>query len=211
VDGNRFDNVARSLARARNRRGLVLAVATGVASLGASLLRGPDAGEAARRPKPTRTPRPTEPPRRRRCRYERTCRAGEICRNGYCFSCWPEKIPCDNVCVDPLRDPSNCGDCNIVCAEDEVCGDGCCGSPCVDNLDCPDNVDFHCELGICSSNDQGPRGCCVLPVDCLPDQPDCCKTADSIFCVDFRTDPKHCGRCGNDCGEAGCCGGMCCT
>jgi hypothetical protein len=208
VDGNRFDNIARSLAQARSRRGLVLTVATGIASLGVSLVRGPDAGEAARQPKPTRTPRPTETPKRRRCRYERTCRAGEICQDGYCFSCWPEKIPCDNVCVDPLKDPTNCGDCGIVCAEGEVCGEGFCGLPCDDNFDCPDNLDFHCELGACFGG-----GCSIIALDCNPEGPglDCCKTADDFFCVDFASDPQHCGRCYNDCGDAGCCGGECCT
>jgi hypothetical protein len=30
-------------------------------------------------------------------------------------------------------------------------------------------------------------------------------------CVDLQTDPKHCGRCGNDCSSCHSCGGECCA
>ncbi|HKG27228.1 MAG TPA: hypothetical protein VKB09_16370 [Thermomicrobiales bacterium] len=78
MDGNRFDNIARSLAEASSRRGIVRAIATGAATLGAMLLHGPEAGAAAQQPRT---------PRRRRCRVGYRCQAGEICQDGYCFSC----------------------------------------------------------------------------------------------------------------------------
>jgi hypothetical protein len=197
LDGQRFDDIARALARTTSRRGLARALAGGVAALGAVFLHS-RAGDAAEPERGESNPR-----RDGRCRSAaRHCRAGEICQNKRCVSCWPEKIPCGNVCVDPLKDPRNCGDCGIVCGDGEVCGEGFCGQPCVDNFDCPDNLDFHCELGACFGG-----ACSIIALDCNPDGPglDCCKTADDFFCVDFATDPRHCGRCYNDCGDAGCC------
>lgn len=196
MDGKRFDEVTRSLARGTTRRGVVGVAISGIVGV----LRQRDDTAAARPPRPTRR-RPVRP-----CRPGQ-CGPGDACQHGECVSCWPTKIPCNNVCVDPLTDPLNCGDCGIVCAEGEICGSGFCGSPCTDNLDCPDNLEFNCELGVCDGD-----ACHIVPLDCFRDQPeqDCCKTADDLFCVDWRTDPRHCGRCSNDCGSAGCCDGVCC-
>jgi hypothetical protein len=200
MDGDRFDNIARSLARASTRRGFVRVLASGIVAVAASVMHGPTTGEATQERRPRRL---------RRCDGKRRlCQPCEACQGGVCVSCWPAKTPCKNICIDPLTDPTNCGDCGIACGDGEVCGEGFCGLPCNDNLDCPDNLDFHCELGVCFGG-----GCSIVALDCLPNQPnqDCCKTADNTFCIDFATDPHHCGRCYNDCGNAGCCDGTCCT
>lgn len=205
MDSRRFDDLTRALAHLEprtSRRSVLRGLVAGLLSTGIALSIDLYSGAAARE----RTERPPRPERRRRCRHTQKCRAGEICRDGYCFSCWPTKIPCGDTCVDPLTDPTNCGDCGIVCADGEVCGEGFCGLPCSNNFDCPDNLDFHCELGVCFGG-----GCSIVALDCQADQPnqDCCKTADDLFCVDFATNPNHCGRCYNACDD-GCCSGECC-
>lgn len=206
MDGRRFDDLTRAMADREprtSRRATLRGLVAGLFVVGFARAVNPDADAEARE----RTERPPRPERRRRrCRSTEKCRAGEVCQDGYCFSCWPTNIPCNDVCVDPLSDPTNCGDCGVVCLDDEVCGEGFCGLPCTDNFDCPDNLDFHCELGVCSGG-----GCSIVALDCLPNQPnqDCCKTADDFFCVDFSSDPNHCGRCYNACGD-GCCEGACC-
>lgn len=204
MDGHRFDNLTRSLARATTRRAAVRALVGGLVGVGAALL-GDQTVSAAERPeRPTRRPKPLPlcgpnlPP----------CPARRACINRRCVPCGARRTACGNACVDPLVDRNNCGDCGIVCAPGEVCGLGFCGLPCTDNFDCPDDLTRPCTLGVCFDG-----GCNIVAAECLFDQPkqDCCKTADGIFCVDFQTDPRHCGRCYNDCGDRGCCDGACCA
>ncbi len=199
MDGHRFDDLTRSLVRATTRRQAVRTLFGGILGVGAALLGSrAETGASTRE----RYPLPLCDPRRP------SCPEGHACINRRCVPCGPIRIACGNACIDPLKNRNNCGDCGIVCKPHEVCGLGVCGLPCTNNFDCPDDLEYVCTLGICAGG-----GCNIAPLECLFDQPkqDCCKTADSLFCVDFRTDPRHCGRCYNDCGSRGCCDGRCCT
>ena len=202
LDGHRFDDLTRALARAVNRRDVVRTVIGGAVAAGTALFGGETttaAAQALERP-PQRNPPQLCGPNRP------ACPSGAACIDRRCVPCDPILIACGNACVDPLTDRNNCGDCGVVCAANEVCGLGVCGLPCNDNFDCPDDLDYVCTLGICAGG-----GCNIAPLECLFDQPqqDCCKSADAVFCVDFATDPRHCGRCYNDCGDARCRKGVC--
>jgi hypothetical protein len=204
TDGHRFDSLTRSFACATTRRAALRAVVGGLVGVGVALLGRQEttaATESDERPAQRLNPFPMCGPRRP------PCPARHACINGRCVPCGPIRTACGNACVDPLTDRNNCGDCGIVCGPDEVCGLGVCGQSCNDNFDCPDDLEYVCTLGICVNG-----GCNIAPLECLFGQPkqDCCKTADRIFCVDFKTDPRHCGRCYNNCGDRGCCNGACC-
>ncbi len=204
MDGNRFDNLTRSLALSRTRRDAVRVLVGGLAGVGAVLFGGratTAATEGAGRPPLRRNPFPLCGPR------HPPCPARHACINSRCVPCGARRTACGNACVEPLVDRNDCSDCGIVCGPDEVCGLGFCGLPCTDNFDCPDDLTRPCTLGVCFGG-----GCNIVAAECLFDQPkqDCCKTADGIFCVNFRTSRRHCGRCYNDCGDGDCCDGVCC-
>lgn len=105
MDGHRFDQLTRSIARASNRRGFIKGILglSGIA-VSAAALREREV-DAARRgftgptlPSPTPTPVP--------------CPAGQI--------------RCAGACVDTLTDPANCGGCGISCGAGNICQGGSC-------------------------------------------------------------------------------------
>ena len=75
--------------------------------------------------------------------------------------CPPNTIECDEVCVDVMGDPNNCGACDMPCARGESCQDGgcvgfcdeglsACGGACVDLDNDPENCGecgVACEFG----------------------------------------------------------------
>jgi hypothetical protein len=65
--------------------------------------------------------------------------------------CGPDQMSCNGVCVDPLGDHDNCGECGHACATSEVCGNGVCGAACpIDQADCS---------GTCSDLQSDPANC----------------------------------------------------
>jgi hypothetical protein len=132
--------------------------------------------------------------------------AEEICSRGNAISAdvgCGTRLLCDRGCADPLSHPFHCGTCGVSCKPGArcmmgrcECGPGTrdCGSDCrgcCTSRDCP--MDRTC------SSDSECVLVCELPrVGCMD------------RCVDLQTEPKHCGRCGNDCGPMGVCvGGTC--
>jgi hypothetical protein len=77
--------------------------------------------------------------------------------------CTEEQIICSDQCIDPMLDPENCGDCDVVC-ETGVCIDGgclvcdadqsVCGRQCINLSTDPDNCGdcgIPCASGLCSN------------------------------------------------------------
>ena len=72
--------------------------------------------------------------------------------------CPGDRVPCEDMCVDPENDPEHCGGCGIACRADQQCRFGqCCGldealcdgvciDPQTDERNCG-SCGFTCELG----------------------------------------------------------------
>jgi len=104
-----------------------------------------------------------------------------VCRDGRCIDCASAGLDdCGSGdCVDLDADERHCGDCGDVCAPDHECLDGAC-------------IAGDCELGCDGALDRGPL---------------CCGDAwgQGPGCTSLLTDPRNCGACGLDCGEAALC------
>jgi len=151
------------------------------------------------------------------CRKNDRCCGEECCAQGQ--GC------CNGNCIDPSRDPRNCGQCNVQCGDSQLC----CGGTCVSI-----GVAEHCTscapcaggsvcvtAGVNQWRCDCPRGqvlCsgrCVTPTndqhcgDCNP-----CDTQHGELCCPepppLSTHRCHCGTCRTLC-ELGdtCCGGQC--
>jgi hypothetical protein len=138
MDGMRFDDVSRALARGTSRRAVLKGLFAGVAAA-AGLRALPDSADAA-----TCTP----PGPRNFCNFDVECCSGSLCRNGACScpagkkicgsgcidesqTCGPSYCPagfkvCGGICKDTSRDPQNCGSCGIVCGPTKTCSNGRC-------------------------------------------------------------------------------------
>lgn len=111
---------------------------------------------------------------------------------------------CAGGCVDPQTHPFYCGSCDLACKLGARCNMGrceCapptakdCGADCRQccaDADCP--MDKRCFDGVCLPN-------CVAPsVLCMG------------RCAQLLTDPRHCGRCGSDCGPGRMCADGACV
>jgi hypothetical protein len=126
--------------------------------------------------------------------------AEQICSQGNAISAdvgCGGRLLCDRGCIDPLTHPFHCGACGESCKPGArcmlgrcECGPGTrdCGSACrgcCSSRDCP--MDRTCSDGECLLICERPL------VGCMD------------RCVDLQTEPKHCGRCGADCGPMGSC------
>lgn len=96
MDASRFDNVVRSLAARFSRRGVLVALAGGVAGL-FDRAASPDAAAARRCP-------PCRKKRRGNCRKKRPdgtpCGEGKTCQQGACATCLANFEPCTQTLVD---------------------------------------------------------------------------------------------------------------
>jgi hypothetical protein len=138
MDGSRFDQIARTFASQRSRRGVI----GGLAGLAAGLIGATRAGAV------------TCPPGQylgsaNRCLCLKT---GRPPVGGSCGSCSVGLINCGGNCVDLNTDADNCGVCSLQCSEGQVCLSGTCCSlvngPCQSNDDCCNNG--FCNRGTCA-------------------------------------------------------------
>ncbi|WP_437970023.1 MXAN_6577-like cysteine-rich protein [Sorangium sp. So ce260] len=104
--------------------------------------------------------------------------------------CDPPDAACDGVCVSLRSDRANCGACGVACPTDEACVDGACEPP-----------------GGDGGGGTGAGGAGGGPPACGGDR--YTKRCDGA-CVDTRTDPNHCGKCGEQCEPGRACEGALC-
>lgn len=50
----------------------------------------------------------------------------ELPEEGNNIRCSASEISCDEICIDPMTDSNNCGECGTICQENDVCLDGEC-------------------------------------------------------------------------------------
>ena len=114
-----------------------------------------------------------------------------------------------STCFDLLNDPLHCGTCQTQCARQQYCNAGTCdcrpgltscNGQCVDTRSNPLNCGGcgqafmcadgrKCSNGVCSQAGNGANAC---PVNS-------CVNNNRVSCVNFRTDPLHCGNCQTVC------------
>lgn len=120
-------------------------------------------------------------------------------------ACASPSVTCaDAGCVDPTKDPSHCGGCNVVCATGDagalVQGDN--GNPDsgIPNFVVDAGTPWSLGTASCASSQCG--------VDCPTGLTRC---ADDV-CYDTQNFHDHCGSCGTACATAEyCAGGHCCA
>lgn len=169
VDGDRFDALAKTLARSTSRRPVVRLLAGGLVAL----LPGVRGAAAECR------------------RAGRSCSKDAQCCTGICgeaddagkrrCACPPDLTNCHGDCVDPAIHPSHCGDCDNSCGADgaaAICVDGKC-----ENLTTPSCP----ECGDCQYCDPAADSC--VPCADSPNADDHCRTA--TLCAAANRDPAY--------------------
>ncbi|WP_437489581.1 MXAN_6577-like cysteine-rich protein [Sorangium sp. So ce1014] len=106
--------------------------------------------------------------------------------------CAPPDSACDGVCVALRSDRANCGACGVACPAGEACIDGACEEG---------------GKGGGGGGGGGTDGVGGDPLACGDDRH--VKRCDGA-CVDTRTDPNHCGKCGEPCEPGRACAGALC-
>jgi len=141
---------------------------------------------------------------------------------------------CNGQCVNLQTDTAHCGSCGFICAARPnaaaACVAGVCGTgTCAQGFgNCDNTSDNGCESQLATTSNHcgacGQRCCpgnlcsagtCVLgcqpgttACQISPRGPDGC--FNNAVCANLATDPRHCGRCGVDCGADGqCIAGAC--
>ncbi|MGK3995620.1 MXAN_6577-like cysteine-rich protein [Sorangium sp. So ce1024] len=109
--------------------------------------------------------------------------------------CDPPYSDCGGVCVALPSDRDHCGACGRACAPDELCVASACKERETDTG----------EAGGGQGEDDGEGG--GDPEGCGEDRH--MQRCDGV-CVDTRTDPNHCGRCGAQCDPGRACAGSLC-
>ncbi|HTV23775.1 MAG TPA: hypothetical protein VMG12_34025 [Polyangiaceae bacterium] len=125
---------------------------------------------------------------------------GELCSRGKPIDaddgCGSRRL-CARGCVDTDSSPFHCGACGVRCDRGARCTMGRCACP-AGLRDCGSECSECCSDDDCPMEKSCSDGACVLvcsaPLVACMDR-----------CVDLQTEPKHCGRCGNDCGPMGTC------
>jgi hypothetical protein len=119
---------------------------------------------------------------------------------------------CNNACVETDSDPLNCGSCNNICPNGQVCNAGAC------DLSCSGGT-TECS-GFCVDTQTDPANCGACGTACVINEVCSNGTCASVCgggltkcgnnCVDTQTDEANCGSCGNACpGGADCTAGAC--
>lgn len=197
MDGDRFDDVARSLIRGTSRRtALSFALATLVTTLGST---EGDARRRRNRRKRRQQQQPPPPPPQpcgagvcgvcQSCQQSTCvpvadgtdCGNCQTCQGGQCASCPQNQVCCENVgtCKDVRNDSAFCGQCNNGrCPSGAICANGRCGQLCntsgaacpVGGCHCAVRNDFNHPGNVCVID---PLDCdtateCITDADCAP-------------------------------------------
>jgi hypothetical protein len=162
------------------------------------------------------------------CCQDGQCRGGDtdsVCGTGGepCLACGTGQSCCGGTCVNTATDSANCGFCGFHCIADVPCIGGTCQGGCVapfkqclNGTCCDESQCRSCEGGACVTwCDQPGMRCenntCIC--DGLSCPNGCCTggpAGGECKVVDFNTDPKNCGGCGNKCAAGlACVGGNC--
>ena len=115
--GRELDGLARDLASGQISRRAALGRLAGAAA-GVTIASIPGASALASRSKKC--------PKSRRC-GEKCCPKHAKCKHGKC-KCVAGYSKCGKKCFDLQTSPKHCGDCDIACADGEVCSNGACMS-----------------------------------------------------------------------------------
>ena len=106
---------------------------------------------------------------------------------------------CGDICINPLTDKNNCGECGNVCGPGEKCIDGACRDLTSDvqycgetAMTCPDS--WACCGGHCKNMREDEENCGGCGTLC--DRGETCCDGD---CVDTDVDLFHCGTCNRYC------------
>ncbi len=151
---------------------------------------------------------------------------GGACRGGL--------LACGRECVDPTRDPNNCGECGRTCSPLVPCLDSVCGGRLPDGAtkdgqtsdvlvsDAPSDggrVDVQClppfdtkeQCGDCDTTCRADQDCLERDGGGFACGPACVPplVACSGRCVDLQNDPQNCGTCGKFCTSFLCATGLC--
>jgi hypothetical protein len=155
-----------------------------------------------------------------------SCVAGAFCSEGQCRTVAPgcsfAQALCGAdagaaACVDLRTDPENCGDCGVVCADNESCLAGSCQpTPCAPGfLVCPDAdggascTDVAVDVNNCGGcgNSCGTFSLCSGGAcSCQPGFTSC----GAALCVDTYSDANNCSACGAACLACEDCAGASC-
>lgn len=214
MDGQRFDELVRSMTDVPTRRSLLGGLTGGL--LGGILgLLGLDDADAQKKKKPGKKKRPKKcPPGRKRCR-KRCCRKGQVCIKGKCRNRRKPNNPgCTPNCTGKECGDNGCGASCGTCADPQTCGGsgtpGTCGcAPDCAGKSCgPDGCGGSCGTCPGACNNGQCVGTCS---DCADG---CC---DGNTCRSgFEITASQCGHSGGICRDCGpgmaCVNGVCtCT
>lgn len=174
MDGQRFDDIARSWADGVSRRKVVKSVAAGIAAAALTMV-GLGKAEAVRICQ---------------VRGQVCCVNGDCCGN----QCAPDAATGRRRCGCPVGS-ATCG--ATCCGKGETCQNGQCQSAC--QTECCADTDCaagdSCCNGACADLLTDANSCGACTTLCGTGT-SCCGGA----CVDLQTDAANCDACGNDCG-----------
>lgn len=153
------------------------------------------------------------------------CSKGYICKEGKCVvtPCREDQVSCGSICVLLESDPKNCGQCGKACADGELCAQGRCVTSCPSSTPtvCGNRSCIHVDTnrdncGRCGNACKDGficfKGKCTL--SCPSTAPQCGSGASATCCslgccngqcVDFKTNPLHCGGCKKRCASGNLC------
>ena len=127
---------------------------------------------------------------------------------GGSVECSPGQVLCPDGCVTLAADPTNCGQCGLVCPAGAGCVNGSCVCPAdtglCDNA-CLDLSQDAANCGGCGIQCAAGQLCELGQCVCQPGLSSCAGT-----CVDLQSDGNNCGQCGvvcpagQVCSEGGC-------
>jgi hypothetical protein len=134
-------------------------------------------------------------------------------------ACAPGELACSGTCVEPDKDPENCGACGKSCKSDEVCSKGQCTGRCLSfetacGTACKNLASDLANCGACgkacgTTNGAATCKAGTCTIACNPSFFDCDNDTTNGCEVDLDGDPKNCGRCGHDCLGGTCANGQC--
>jgi hypothetical protein len=147
------------------------------------------------------------------------CPAGQSCSRGRCMAgCASGLTACGPACVDLANDPANCSACRLTCAgatnAASTCRSSRCGFTCLPGFDnCDGNPANGCESSLatvdhcgrcglrCPSDATGTAVCSdgACDVVCAPGRGNCNRDVADGCEIEFDTNARHCGACGNRC------------